>query len=172
MKLKWKILIPLILLTLLFITKWIYFNYPISEGKKTGVLKSLVQKSKYGVLNSWEGELAGDPSFIFSIHNKKLAEDLFSKQGREVTLSYEEYKMAFPYETNFNIVSFESGEAASTREETKLVQDETALDVLNRTLFCSLLGSLYHNQRLYLEVKEYLKVNNLYLYKQIEKCNR
>ena len=54
------------------------------------------------------------------------------------------------------------------------MDNETAdktLQLLNKTLFCSLLGTIFSDANLYAQVKEHIRKNNLYLFKQIETCN-
>lgn len=182
MKLKWKILIPVILLTILFITKFILFNFPISEGKRVGNLSDISQQNRFGFLSTWEGTIddgTGERlSTRFSVHDKKLAEELYEYEGKEVVIYYEEHFFGFPHATNINVVSWKPKEnevvvtsTENTQESVNSYSDDKALNLLNKTLFCSLLGSLYSDQELYQRVKDFIKKNNLYLYKQFSSCN-
>lgn len=181
MTLKWKILIPVILLTILFIVKFIMFNFPISEGKRVGNLSKISQQVRFGFLSSWEGTIddgTGERlSTRFSVHDKKLAEELYQYEGKEVVVYYEEYFFGFPHETNVNVTSWKPKEtevvvtSETSSGSVSNTQNDKVLNLLNKTLFCALIGSLYSDQELYQKVKELVKKNNLYLYKQFDTCN-
>jgi hypothetical protein len=173
MQMKWKIIIPLVLISSLFLAKFILFDYVMSTGKRVGNLTKISKKTRFWVFKTWEGTLdegSGDKlTSYFSVEDEELAQELYEFEGRQVIIYYEQHVLGFPRQTNYNIVSWKpKGEEVS---ESAVSTSSGAIDLLSKTLFCSLLGSLYNNQDLYQEVKSHLKENNLYLYKQIEQCN-
>lgn len=174
MKLKHKILIPIVILTLAVIAKFVLMDFPISTGKRTGNLVKISKKGK--VLKTWEGTLdegSGDKlTFYFSVKNNDLATEMFNYEGKQVSIFYEQYLVGWPRETSYNVTKWTPKEGLSNETDSISESgDSSALKLLNKTLFCSVLGSLYTNQELYKKVKTHLKENNLYLYRQIEKCN-
>lgn len=172
MSLKWKILIPIILVSALVLTKLILWDMPISTGKRVGNLTKISKKGK--LFKTWEGTIdegSGDKlTSFFSVRNNKIAEQLYEYEGRKVVIYYEEYLANWPWDTKYNVTSWKPN------EEDKVAQVSTGtgsevLDYLGKTLFCSMLGTLYKDKELYDKVKDYMKENNLYLYNQYEKCN-
>ena len=102
--------ILLILLSIIaFAIKYIFFNYPISSGKRVGNLTKLSHKGK--ILKTWEGTLnegyGVKLTTYFSISNEKLAEELYAHEGREVTVYYEEYFVGWPRDTKYDVIRWE-----------------------------------------------------------------
>jgi len=172
---KFKILFPIILLTSLVIAKFILFDFAISNGKRVGNLVKISKKGK--LLKTWEGTIdegSGDKlTTYFSVRNDELAQELYNFEGKgKVIIYYEEYLMGWPRETTYNVTSWNPKDSISADGESTSVQsDNASLSLLSKTLFCSLLGSLYTDEELYKNVKKHLKNNNLYLFNQVEKCN-
>ncbi len=180
---KWKILLPIILISLLFIAKYILWNFPISSGKRVGNLTKISKKGK--IIPTWEGTIdegSGDQlTSTFSIKDNVLAEELYNYEGRQVILYYEQYILGWPRETSYNITSWKpKADLIQTINNTDTNtnvgssskdSDYKALDILSKTLFCSLLGSLISDQDLYIKVKEHVRKNNLYLFNQFDACN-
>ena len=175
---KYKVIVPVVLLALAFLAKFILWDFAISNGKRTGNLVKVSKKGK--VLKTWEGTLdlgSGDLlTFDFSVEDEQLAKELYQYTGNAVSIFYEEHLLGWPRETHYSVVewipkggSIETSGAASTSSEE---EEKWAAILLNKTLFCSVVGSLYQDQKLYLDVKNHLKENNLYLYRQIETCNQ
>lgn len=188
MKLKYKIIIPVILISAAILAKFILWDFAVSSGKRSGNLVKLSEKGK--ILKTWEGTLdlgSGDKlTFDFSIKNDEVAAQMYEHTGEYISISYEEHILGWPRDTKYNITSWSSTGSAvrtsgmkgygsagaqSSASASSAAGEGEALETLNRTLFCSVLGSIYQDQELYKKVKEHLKGNNLYLYRQIEKCN-
>lgn len=168
---KFKILFPVILLTVLFLTKLILWDFSISTGKRVGNLTKISKKGK--VFSTWEGTIdegSGDElTSTFSVRSDALGEELYEFEGRQVVLYYEEFLVGWPWETKYNITSWKKNE-----ESQKVItnqSDDQVVKLLGQTMFCTMLGTLYKNEELYKKVKEHMKENNLYLYNQYEKCN-
>lgn len=171
---KWKLLTPIILITLLIGVKYILWDFPISNGKRVGNLTKISKKGKF--IPTWEGTIdegSGDKlTSYFSVQEDIIGEELYNYEGRQVIIYYEEYLVGWPRDTHYNVTSWKpkaGGDVVSAA--TDQPSESGALGLLSKTMFCALLGSLYADQELYLKVKEHLKLNNLYLYKNIEKCN-
>ncbi len=174
--LKWKIGIPVILISLLVVAKIIMWDIPISTGKRVGNMTKISKKGK--VYKTWEGTLdegSGDKlTSYFSVRNEELGQELYDYEGREVVIKYEEYIVGWPWDTKYNVISWapkkEEGQKAASSMST-MGSDNELVEYVGKTMFCATLGSLYKNQELYNKVKDYLKEDNLYLYNQYEKCN-
>jgi len=168
---KFKILLPVFTLTLLFATKYILWDFPVSNGKRVGNITKITKKGK--IIPTWEGTIdegSGDQlTSHFSVRDKKIAEELYNYEGKEVVMYYEQYILGWPRETNYAIISWKPKNSKQLTEENI---STPALDLLSKTLFCSLLGALYKDQDLYQRVKDFVKTNNLYLYNQISECNK
>ena len=168
---KIKILIPVILITLGFVTKFIIWDFPVSTGKRVGNLTKISKKGKF--IKTWEGTIdegSGDKlTSYFSVRSDELGEELYGYEAKQVVLYYEEYLFGWPWDTKYNITSWKARDIISSIDNQR--SSDGALGLLSKTLFCSLLGSLYKNVELYEKVKEHVKENNLYLYNQYEKCN-
>jgi hypothetical protein len=174
---KLKILLPIILVGLLVGSKFVLWDFPISSGKRVGNLTKFSKKGKFWFTKTWEGTIdegSGDKlTSYFSVRDEGIAQELYSYEGREVIIYYEQYLLGWPRDTNYNVVSWKPkvNEIAKATQEGLLTLDEKLIQHMGKTLFCSLLGSLYQDQELYQKVKEYIKKNNLYLYKQYGTCN-
>ncbi len=159
--------------------KFFAFDYPISNGKRVGNLTKLSLKGK--ILKTWEGTIdegSGDKlTTQFSVRSNALAEELYGYEGRKVVLYYEQYYFGWPRDTNYNITSWKPQEDATEKKILEKVAEipqgpeSPALNMLSKTMFCTFLGSLIKNPELYKKVKEYIKTQNLYLYKQYDSCN-
>ncbi|MEX0798592.1 MAG: hypothetical protein WEB87_00060 [Bacteriovoracaceae bacterium] len=182
--LKYKIMVPVVLLSLAVAAKFVLWDYPVSTGKRTGNLVKVTEKGK--ILKTWEGTLdlgSGDLlTFDFSIKDEALAQEMYDYEGKTVSIYYQEHFVGWPRETKYDVIEWNkknkaakaAGQsAASLNGKISSISggENAALNLLNKTLFCSVVGSLYQDQKLYKEVKSHLKKNNLYLYRQIEKCN-
>lgn len=171
---KFKVLFPLILVTIFVATYYILWHFPVSTGKRVGNLTKISKKGKFWFTKTWEGiidEGSGEQlTTYFSVRSEDIANELYNYEGREVVLYYEQYLVNWPWDTTYNITSWklkvsEVAQTASKSVDVKLVE------YMGKTLFCSLLGSLYQDQDLYQKVKAYIKENNLFLYKQFKTCN-
>lgn len=167
---KFKIITPIILITLIIAGKLILWDYPVSSGKRVGNLVKISKKGK--VIPTWEGTIdegSGDKlTSYFSVRDDGLGEELFNYEGKQVIIYYEQYFVGWPWETDYNVVSWKPKDGD---ERTMGETGSPAMNLLSKTLFCSLLGSLIMNQDLYEQVKNHVKDNNYYLFKQFEKCN-
>ncbi len=167
---KWKILTPIIFLSLAVVAKYVLWDYPVSSGKRVGNLTKISKKGKF--LPTWEGTIdegSGDKlTSFFSVRDHQIAEELYNYEGKQVIIYYEQYILGWPRDTNYNVTSWKPKDSSRLVTEKA---DSKSLNLLSKTLFCSLLGSLYVNKDLYNQVKEHVKANNLYLYKQISSCN-
>lgn len=179
MSVKTKIIVPVVLLSLALLAKFVLWDYVVSSGKRSGNLVKLSEKGK--VIKTWEGTLdlgSGDKlTFDFSVKDEKVAKDMEEYMGEAVSIEYVEHFLAWPRETKYDVIGWnpkvKRSKTSAGTPVSRSSQSETqvAADLLNKTLFCSTIGALYQNQELYKGVKEHLKSNNLYLYRQIEKCN-
>ena len=108
MSLKWKLLIPLIFSFILFVTYYILFRFPISEGKRVGNLVKISHKGKFSFLKTWEGTIdegSGDKlTHHFSVRDPVLAKELYDYEGKEVVVYYEQYMMGWPRDTTYNVI--------------------------------------------------------------------
>lgn len=167
---KFKILAPLFLILILAVAQYVLWNYPVSTGKRVGNLTKISKKGK--IIPTWEGTIdegSGDKlTSYFSVRNDKIGEELFNYEGKQVIVYYEQYLMGWPWDTDYNVVSWKPKDSLK-----QVIENDSspALKLLSKTLFCSLLGSLIQNEELYGKVKEHVKSNNFYLYKQIDQCN-
>lgn len=171
---KFKILLPIVLITLLILAKFILWDFPISSGKRVGNLTKISEKGR--IIKTWEGTIdegSGDKlTSYFSVKDNTLAEELYNYEGKQVILYYDEFLVGWPRDTKYVVKAWKSKEQMSGEYGKVEVSSEKALvDALSETLFCSLLGTLYKDQELYKRVKEFMKKENLYLYKQYSKCN-
>ncbi len=170
---KFKIFFPIILISILVATKYVLWDYPISNGKRVGNLTKFSKKGK--VLPTWEGTIdegSGDKlTSYFSVSNEELAQELYNYEGKQVVIYYNQYLVGWPRDTNYDVVSWKpkDNDLSSNAVESGV---KPIVRILSKTLFCSMLGSLYADKELYQQVKSYLKTNNLYLYKQIDLCNQ
>lgn len=176
MSLKWKILVPIILVSVLVLSKFIMWDFPISTGKRVGNLTKISKKGK--IFKTWEGTIdegSGDKlTSFFSVRDNAIAEELYEYEGRKVVIYYEEYLANWPWDTKYNVTSWKPNEEDKLANLTgggSEYSSNALVDYVGKTLFCTMLGTLYKDQELYKKVKEYMKDNNLYLYNQYEKCN-
>ena len=172
---KWKILIPVILITLGVAAKYIMWDFAVSSGKRVGNLTKISKKGK--VIPTWEGTIdegSGDKlTTLFSVKSNSIGEELYAYEGKEVILYYNEHLVGWPRDTKYDVTSWkpknnqveEESSYSTTGEGNPIVQE------ISKTLFCAFLGSLYQDQELYQRVKEFIKEKNLYLYNQYERCN-
>ena len=105
---KFKILAPIILLTLIVVAYFILFDFPISTGKRVGNLVKISKKGK--VIKTWEGTIdegSGDKlTTYFSVKSDKVGQELYDYEGKGVILYYEEYLIGWPEDTNYNVVAW------------------------------------------------------------------
>lgn len=96
---------------------YIYRNYTISEGSRTG---TLVKMSRKGVLfKTYEGQLhlAGSTimntqsSWEFSVSNTATYETLQKLEGNDVTVYYNEKVDAFPWQGETNYLVYKAEKA-------------------------------------------------------------
>lgn len=168
-----QIVIVLVIIFFSYGLKWSLFDFNISAGKRVGNLVKLSKKGRFLFLKTWEGTLdegSGDKlTYYFSVRNEKVAQELYSYQGKQVTLYYEQHFFGWPRETNYEIVAWRP-------KDQEIVDDSTSLKVavseVSKTLFCSFLGALYKDKGLYARVKDFVKSENMYVYKQYDRCNR
>lgn len=168
---KWKILFPVLILTVLVAAKFVLWDFPISNGKRVGNLTKISKKGKF--LPTWEGTIdegSGDKlTSMFSVRNDEVAEELYNYEGKQVIVYYEQYFLGWPRDTNYNVTAWKPKDSNIAHSS---ANESGALSLLSQTLFCSLLGSLISNQDLYQQVKSHVKENNLYLYNQFDQCNK
>ncbi len=166
-----KIIFLLVFIAILFIAKYFAMDFPISTGKRVGNLTKISKKGKF-FFKTWEGTIdegSGDKlTTNFSVSSEKLGNELYSFEGRQVIIYYEQYFIGFPRDTTYNVVAWKAKDQGGFSGEG---QEDAAATLLSKTLFCSMLGALRKNEELYFKVKEFIKEDNLYLYKQYEKCN-
>ena len=171
---KLKILLPLFLVTLLIGTYYVLWHFPVSTGKRVGNLTKISKKGNFWFTKTWEGTIdegSGEKlTSYFSVRNEELANELYNYEGKQVVLYYEQYLVNWPWDTTYDIQSWKAKDS-NVVQATSNSFDQKIINQMGKTLFCSLLGSLYQNQKLYQEVKAYIKESNLYLYKQFKNCN-
>jgi len=167
---KWKILVPVILISLLAVAKYVVFDFPVSTGKRVGNLTKISKKGK--LYPTWEGTIdegSGDQlTTLFSVRDNEVGEELYNYEGRQVILYYEQYMVGWPRDTTYNVTSWKP---KGSDEVVMSASQDGAVTLLSKTLFCSLLGSLVMDQELYQRVKAHIKESNLYLYNQFNTCN-
>lgn len=102
---------------------YIYRNYTISEGSRTG---TLVKMSRKGVLfKTYEGQLhlAGSTimnnqsSWEFSVSNTATYEALQKLEGNDVTVYYNEKVDAFPWQGDTDYLVFRAEKANITQSK-------------------------------------------------------
>lgn len=171
---KFKVFTPIILISLLVIAKYVLFDFAISSGKRVGNLVKISKKGK--IIKTWEGTIdegSGDKlTSYFSVKDESIAQELYDYEGKAVILYYEEYLVGWPEDTKYNITAWNPKDSIGSADEaSESVKEKVSQSILSKTLFCSVLGTIYKDQDLYKAVKKHLEENNLYLFKQIEKCN-
>lgn len=174
---KWKILFPVIVLTLLVGTKYVLWDFPVSNGKRVGNLTKISKKGKFWFTKTWEGTIdegSGDKlTTQFSVKSEVLGEELYAYEGKQVVLYYEEHFLGWPRDTKYDIKSWKPKDSNIIVNNTSSSEglDRELVDEISKTLFCTLLGSLYKDKELYQRVKDFIKKENLYLYNQYQRCN-
>lgn len=170
---KWKIAVPVVLLTLAVAAKFILWDYPVSSGKRVGNLTKISKKGK--LIPTWEGTIdegSGDKlTTLFSVKSDAIGEELYAYEGKQVILYYNEHLVGWPRDTKYDITSWKPKDSGNEGETSYSSDTNPIVAELSKTLFCTFLGTLYKDQDLYQKVKEYIKENNLYLYNQYERCN-
>jgi hypothetical protein len=170
---KVKVLLPIILVTALFIGKLVMWDFAVSTGKRVGNLTKISKKGK--LFKTWEGTIdegSGDKlTSFFSVRNDEIANELYEYEGRKVVIYYEEYFANWPWETKYNVTSWKPNEEDKISSSSPTATSNEVLDYLSKTMFCAFLGTLYNDKELYEKVKEYMKENNLFIFNQYEKCN-
>lgn len=173
---KVKVVVPLVLIMIAILAKFILWDFNVSTGKRVGNLTKISKKGK--LIKTWEGTIdegSGDKlTSYFSVSSDKIGKELYKYEGRQVIIYYTEHILGWPRDTKYDVVSWKPNEEESQGNVVDIdnnIEDSTVNRELSKALLCSFLGSLYKNEKLYKEVKEYIKENNLYLYNQYDKCN-
>lgn len=167
-------LIPTVLI-LLFLTYLIGWQYPVSNGNRSGKLVKITNKGK--IIKTCEGTLdlgSGDNlTWDFSVKDEKTCDQLIQLSGDFVNLSYKQTFFGFPRETKYQITNAWTSDTkinnSNLVNQSSLKKTSHSLE--NKDAFCSLLGSIYEYPEVYKKVKSILQVKNLYLYNKIETCN-
>lgn len=164
-----KAVILIIFILGLWATKWALWDMKVSSGKMVGHLTHITQKGKIPFLKTWEGtvdEGSGDKlTTYFSVKDENLAKELFTFEGKDVILYYDEHILGWPRKTKLVVFSWK------TKKVPAKLAENRPLEIWEKTLFCSFLGSLLPNQDLYHKVKDFIKGQNLFIYNQYKKCN-
>ena len=96
----------ILLLILSFMFYWQYYNN-YSEGNRAGILQKFSKKGN--VFKTYEGELImssiastgnttiASEKFFFSVKDEKVAKELFSMEGKHVTLQYQQKRGHLPW---------------------------------------------------------------------------
>lgn len=172
---KVKIIAIIIFVTVLFATKFILWDFKISSGKRVGNLTKISKRGK--VLKTWEGTIdegSGDKlTSYFSVSSDEIGQELYKYEGRQVLIYYSEHILGWPRDTKYDVISWKPKETEVNHsvDITESLENQNNSKELSKVLFCSMLGSLYKNNKLYKEVKEFIKEDNLFLYNQYDKCN-
>ena len=180
---KWKILTPIIFITLIFVVFWALYEFPVSSGKRVGNLTKISKKGKFYFTKTWEGTIdegSGDKlTTYFSVSSDKIGEELYAYEGKEVILYYEEHFVGWPRDTKYDILSWKPkndnagyGNPQVDTSNSGGDNDSAVSRELSKTLLCSFLGSLYQDPELYDKVKSHIESSNLYLFNQYERCNK
>lgn len=178
---KFKVFFPLSIIILAILAKFILWDFKISSGKRVGNLTKISKKGK--IIKTWEGTIdegSGDKlTSYFSVSSDKIGQELYKYEGRKVIIYYNEHLLGWPRDTKYDVVAWKpkqeelglSDDPYSESFSSTNSSGDSASKELSKALFCSMLGSLYKNKKLYKDVKEFIKTDNLYLYNQYEKCN-
>lgn len=121
-----KILVWVSLALAVIISFSIYWNYynTFSEGNRSGLLQKFSHKGN--VFKTYEGELImnsisnngngviGSEKFYFSVTDDKIAQELFTLEGKKVTLHYLQKRGHLPWngDTDYYIDSYVMEEVA------------------------------------------------------------
>lgn len=130
---------------------------PYSKGVRSG---TLVKLSKKGILYStYEGTLdlgSGDQlTWNFSIHDKKVGEQLVSLSGKKVKLSYDELFFKLFYETKYNVKDF---------SVVSLTQDDSSI--------CELVNVLRKFPKIVEVIGKELEISHPDILKKVRACQR
>lgn len=172
---KIKIVASLIIVALLFLTKFILWDFKISSGKRVGNLTKISKRGK--VLKTWEGTIdegSGDKlTSYFSVSSDEIGQELYKYEGRQVLIYYSEHLVGWPRDTKYDVISWKPKELEVNHsvDITESLENQNNSKELSKILFCSMLGSLFKNKDLYKEVKDFIKRDNMFLYNQYNKCN-
>lgn len=172
---KIKIIAIIIFVAVLFATKFILWDFKISSGKRVGNLTKISKRGK--VLKTWEGTIdegSGDKlTSYFSVSSDEIGQELYKYEGRQVLIYYSEHILGWPRDTKYDVISWKPKETEVNHsvDITESLENQNNSKELSKVLFCSMLGSLYKNNKLYKEVKEFIKEDNMFLYNQYDKCN-
>lgn len=137
---------------------YLIFTYPYSSGARSG---KLVKLSKKGIIYpTYEGILdlgSGDKlTWEFSIHDKKIGDELAKFSGRHVKLNYDELFYKLLFDTKYNITSFEL-------EKTIEMQTQDPR-------FCRLVNVLRRSLTVVNEIKENINKYDPNLLEEIRSC--
>lgn len=176
---KKKIIAALIFVGVLFLAKFILWDFKVSSGKRVGNLTKISKKGK--IFKTWEGTIdegSGDKlTSYFSVSSDEIGNELYNYEGRQVLIYYSEHILGWPRDTKYDVISWKPKEAEAISETSSESSDSTTSETdsnskeISRVLFCTMLGSLYKDKELYTKIKEYIKKDNLFLYNQYDKCN-
>ena len=114
-----------------------------------------------------------------------IGQELYKYEGRKVIIYYNEHILGWPRSTKYDVVAWKPKQKELGLSDNNYTEDFSSENAqaesaskggatakeLSKTLFCSMLGSLYKNKELYQKVKKFVKEDNLYLYNQYKKCN-
>ena len=96
----------LLVAVLSFMIYWNFYN-TYSEGNRAGILQKFSKKGS--MFKTYEGELImssitstgnstiASEKFFFSVKDESVAKELFSLEGKDVTLRYEQKRAHFPW---------------------------------------------------------------------------
>ncbi len=158
------LVIGLILLILSFSTKWFFWDLNISSGKIIGTIQQISQKGNLIFFKHWEGSLLTNGKIVpFSIKENRIGLELLKNEGKEIVLYFNQNLVSWPRNSDISITEWKFPKEGPDKTE--------IISIFEKSLFCSFLGSLLKNKELYQQVKEYIRVENIYLYHQYQKCN-
>lgn len=177
-----KLIVLVVLVLIIFATKWVLWDFNVSTGKRVGNLVKISKKGKVPFFKTWEltlDEGSGEQlTSYLSVKDESVAKELFEYEGKQVILFYEEHILGFPRDTKYVVISWTPKDSSSSETASggggggaSSSANSSLTRALERSLFCSFLGALKKESELYDKVKEFIKKDNLYLYKQYKKCN-
>jgi hypothetical protein len=160
----------IIFLLVSFFTKWVLWDLNISSGKLIGTVQQISQTGKVPFLKNWEGTLKevgnSNKEIPFSVKDNRIGVELLRLEGKPVTLYFNQSLISWPRKTDISVTEwrlFQKNDTGPNKSD--------IISLFQKTLFCSFLGSLINNRELYQQVKDYIKIQNIYLYNQYQKCN-
>ncbi len=139
---------------------YLIFTYPYSSGTRSG---KLVKLSKKGILYpTYEGILdlgSGDKlTWEFSIHDKKIGEELAKHSGKNVKLNYDELFFKILFETKYNVTAYEV---------------ERAKEILREDLrFCRLVQVMRRSLSVVNEIRENILKYDAQLLPEVRDCQK